>query len=989
MENLQYQILGRLEVSRADTPVEIKGPKQRALLIFLLLHANKIVSTDKIIDALWDGEVNGREGATLRVHIANLRKVLEPGRRKGDEPEILLSQPPGYLLRVHEGVLDSQRLEELVSEGRRAIPDDPQRASEVLTGALSLCRGPALEDVAYETFAQLDIQRLDELRLVAVEALNDARLALDEHTELISELEAQVAAHPLRERVWGQLMIALYRSGRQAEALAAHRRLSDILGEHGLVPGSPLRLLEDRILINDPTLMTPTLQIRPHRGPPGERTRLIGRSKEVAELQTRFGLTRLLTVTGSGGVGKTRLAQRLAWTLVDSNAEVWWVELSGLTDPARISEQIAAAGGLSPGPNIETVDLLLRMVSARELVIVLDSCEHLIDASARIVDRLLAEAPGVRFIATSREPLQVDGESVWRVSSLAVPEATSQPTEIERCSSVELFLEHSRARGGVISQSELHDVAVICRRLDGIPLALELAAARTTTLSPAEVSNRLADRFSLLERSARTAIPRHRTLEAAIDWSFQLLDEDDRRLLSRLAVFVAGFDQEASQEVCAFPPLAVDGVQAGIGRLVEKSLIEPATNTPDRRFRLTESIQAFAWDRAVDDRNELLSRHRNWALGLAVTGGREILRDEGTWFPRLEAAHEDLRTAFDESLRRGEPDAALRLVGSLGGYLLWRRTNEALKWLEQAMAAADETPEGVRPSTRALCLLAIGPFLCYHNRPDEGHRQLAEAAELYTTLNHPAGLMWTRYQQSHFPATGEREEALRHAQAAVDLAQRMEDSTALPYVLSRLADIRLSPLTQGESITSGEVETVISLCEEALRYSEKLPDQYAATMTKIVLGHALSLQGDADRGMALVEEGAQERNRFALGIPCAYELISAGHLALRLGYEDRSSALIRRGLESLKELGLMETTRPALVAAGDALQRSAPEVAARILNAADHVEPMGYQVSVRFNEEQVAERVRRELESKIISPEQPADARIGPQDAIDLALAHM
>jgi predicted ATPase/DNA-binding SARP family transcriptional activator len=986
---VQYGILGPLEVTRAGATVEVKGPKQRALLIFLLLHANEVVSTDLIVDALWGGRANGGEIGTLRVHISNLRNTLEPDRPKGAEPEVLVTEPSGYLLRVDAGAIDAHRFEQLLSEGRRLVHDDPGYASDLLFKALDLWRGSALGDVTYESFAQVDIQRLEELRLSALEELNEARLVLGEHTDLVGELESQVAVHPLRERLWTQLMLALYRSGRQAEALAAYKRLSDVLGRSGLAPGPGVSQLEDRIFADDPTLLTPDLRVGRSRLPPAERTDIFGRSNDVAELRSRFAGTRLLTLTGAGGVGKTRLAQRLAWTLVEDQTEVWWVELSGLTDPGRIPDQIAAVGGLSQGPNVETVDLLVRLASTRELVIVLDSCEHLIDASAWLVDRLLTEAPGVRFITTTREPLQVEGEQIWRVSSLAVPDLDTPSDLLTGYPSVELFLDRTRARGVDIPRSAYREVADVCRRLDGIPLALELAAARTSMLTPAEIRERLDDRFSLLERGGRTLIARHRTMEAAIDWSFRLLDESDRRLLSRLAVFVAGFDRSAAREVCAYDPFTPETVEAGIEGLVEKSLVEPSSGSGGRRFSLTESVKAFAWDRLVDDPKELLGRHRGWALSLAIIGGREILADEDTWFPRLEAAYEDLRTAFDESLRRGEVDEALRLVGSLGAYFRWRRASEAVKWLEKAIIAAEQAPQTVRPETMALGLASLGPFLSYHNRVEEGRRRLTEAADLYTSLDHMAGLMWVHYSQSSFPATGDPAAALAHARAAADLAYRLGDPVALAYVLTRLAETMLSPIARGEARPSEELDDVITLCNEALAQCKLLPRPHAEAMAKVVLGHALSLQGNADEGLDLVEEGVRERMRLGLGIPCATSLISAGQLALRLGYEDRSSGLLRWGLEAFRTLGVMGAIRPGLIGVADALRGSVPAVAARILGAAERLQPPGYQVSILFDERPVVERVRADLGDPDFNREKERGGRLSPEEAIKLALEHL
>jgi predicted ATPase/DNA-binding SARP family transcriptional activator len=956
----------------------------------LLLHANEVVSVDKIVDALWGEDANGRAMGTLRVHIANLRRVLEPGRLKGAGAEILVTQPPGYLLRAHPDGIDSNRFERLAAEGRRALDVNAEQASDRLTEALNLWRGSALEEVTYETFAQAEIQRLEELRLSTVEDRNEARLATGDHAGLVGELESQVAKHPLRERLWGQLMLALYRSGRQADSLAAHRRLSDILGQHGLVPSPGLSLLEDRILLNDPTLMKPALKLGPHRHPPSERTRLIGRDRALTELQSRLASARLLTLTGTGGVGKTRLAQRLAWSIIEDGGEVWWVELSSLYDAQLIPGQIAAAGGIAEDADVETVDLLVRLLSARELVIVLDNCEHVVDAAARLIDRLLTEAPGVRFISTTREPLQVQGEQVWRVPSLSVPDTIAPTAELESYSSVELFVERARARGVDIEQSALPAVAIICRRLDGIPLALELAAARTTTLPLGEISARLADRFSLLERGGRTALARHRTLEAAIEWSFRLLDEPDRHLLSRLAVFVAGFDLEAAREVCAFEPLTAEDVEAGVERLVDKSMIEYATRRPDLRFRLTESIQAFAWDRLVDDPDQLLNRHGAWALRLAGIGGKGLLSNEGLWYPKLEAAHEDLRSAFSWSLRRGDVDAALRLAGSLGGYFCWRHTNVGLEWLETAVKAAKDSPELVRPGSMALGLVASGPYLCYHNRFEEGRQRLEDAAERYLVLDNSMGLMWTRFQQSFFPSANHPEECVRYAESAVELARKLSDPVAMAYSLTRLAETLLLRLTHRGDPMADELDLVLTLCNEARSYCQELPQAYASSVEKTVSGSALALGGRVEEGLTRIEAGLLDRGRFAAGVPCAAELVSAGQLALRVGYEERATALIRQGLHAFQDLGLLYATRSALVGAAVALRKKDPVIAARVVGAAGRLQPSFlYGTCFIADEDHVIEQVRSDLGSADFTVEEYLGSRLTAREAIDLALLHI
>ncbi|HEY7583116.1 MAG TPA: BTAD domain-containing putative transcriptional regulator [Acidimicrobiia bacterium] len=985
---MQFGILGRLEVATEGRVVEVKGPKLRALLILLLLHPNRVVSAEAIIEALWGQELSGREGATLRVHVANLRRALS---KAGEFGEYIVTRAPGYLIEVDPESIDVVRFERLVAEGRRLLPGDAPHAAELLIEALGMWRGSALEDVAYESFAQGEVRRLEELRLTAVEDLAEARLTMDGHAGLVGELESLVATHPLRERLWGQLMVALYRSGRQADSLSAYRRLSRLLGEElGLEPGPELRLLEDRILANDPTLLKPALRIGPHRRPPAERTRLIGRTDLMTELQAKMKTGQLLTLTGTGGVGKTRLAQRLAWSLLAGDSEVWWVELGELADPQLIPDQIAAAGGIAQGPDMGTPELLGRLLWGRDLVIVLDNCEHLVDECARLVDELLTQAPGLKFIVTSREPLQVQGELVVRVPSLPVPDETSDGAALAANPSIELFLERANARNITVEESSLPTVATICRRLDGIPLAIELAAARSTTFTPDELSNRLNDRFLLLERGGRTALARHRTLEAAIDWSFRLLSPFDQQLLSRLAVFVTSFDIEAARAVCGFDPIEPEQVTEGIERLVEKSMLEPLADPGQRRFRFTESIHAFAWDRLPDQPEMLISRHRDWALSLARAGGAGILENEGLWFPQLEHAYGEFRAAFNESLRRGEAEIGLRLVGSLGAFLMWRHTNEALEWLERAVAAGRESSVAVKPSTMALGLLSLGPYLCYHNRFEEGCEALAAAAAQFTQLGQPARLMWARYQQSFFPRSGDPQECVEFAEEALALARPLASPVLMAYALTRLAETTLLAAGQKEVPPIEVLERVLAICDEAEVYCDQLPQSYASGVAKVASGSAIALLGQEEEGFALIDQGLDERGRFHVGVPCAAALVSAGHLAFRLGYEDRAAALLLRGLAALKGEGLPYSGRSALVGAAASLRKRQPVIAARLLGAAGSLRPSFVYGSCMFDDEDaIFDQVRSDVGNDTYHAELGYGQRLGARNAIDLAISHL
>lgn len=986
---MQFGILGRLEVSKDGQVIEVKGAKQRALLTLLLLHPNHTVSKDGIIDALWGEDLTGREAATLRVHIAHLRQTLQPLTR--DRPELIITRPPGYLLSVDPDAIDANRFERLAVEGRRLLSDDPERAEERLREALSLWRGSALEEVSYELFGEGEARRLEELRLSAMEDLFEARLAQEADHELVGELESLLAVHPLRERLWGHLMLGLYRSGRQADALSAYRRMASHLGELGLEPGPQVRQLEDRILVNDPLLIRAGGERRTNRRPPAERTRLIGRAKQVVDLQSKLKSAQILTLTGTGGVGKTRLAQHLAWSLIDRGTEVWWVELGGLADPHLISEQIAAAGGVAQGPDLPIANLLGRLLSERTIVVVLDNCEHLVDECARLVDELLTQAPELKFIVTSREPLQVPGELVWRVPSLPVPDLSTPAPEMGGFPSIELFLERARSRGIDVASSSMTAVATVCRRLDGIPLAIELAAARSAALSPEELSSRLNDRFALLERGGRTALARHRTLEAAIDWSFRLLSPVDQVLLSRLSVFVTGFEIEDAQTVCGFDPIEPAEVERGIERLVDKSMIELSGDPLLRRFRFTESIKAFAWDRLADPPDVVLERHRDWALQFARAGGSGILENDGYWFPRMEAAYEEFRAAFHESLRRGEVEDAIRLVSNLSaGFLLWRHTNEALDWLESAVRHAREVPGGVKPSTLAFGLLSLGPYLCYHNRFDEGCETLAEAAQLFTELNNPVGMMWTRYQQSFFPADGDPKTSLDFAEAAASLARQIGGPVVMAFTLSRLAENTILATSYREMPSDEELDTVLALCEEAGGHSRQLPQSYASGVVKVAKGAAIALQGNPDEGFALMDEGIAVRSRFHVGVPCAAALVSAGQLAFRLGYEERAVNLFSRGLIALKDEGLPYSARSALAGVAAFLRKTDTGAAARLLGAAISLRPSFVYGHCIFNdEERLFDEVRTELGDGPYLAELGKGQRLTVRAAIDMALSHL
>ena len=491
----------------------IERGRQRALLGYLLLRANEVVAQDRLVDALWGESPPASAVTALHGYVSRLRRVLGAGR--------LETRPPGYVLRVAPDELDLHRFRELLAQDRHGE-------------ALALWRGPALADLAFEDFAQSEIARLEELRLSALEGRFEHELADGRHAELVGELAAAVRAHPLRERLAGQLMLALYRSGRQAEALEAYRDArATLVEELGLEPGEELSELQRRILVHDPGL--DLMRDRRRTELPASLTSFVGRRRELEQVRAlvvRPGV-RLLTLTGAGGTGKTRLALEVARAVAGEFADgARFVPLAAVAEPELMPDAIAQALGLhqSRGQSIE--DALKAFLAERELLLVLDNLEHLLEATP-LATELLAAAPGLTILATSRTHLNLYGETEYAVPPLSAREEA-----------VALFADRAAAVRPDFAVTDV--VAEICARLDGLPLAIELAAARIRTLTPAEILARLERRLELLAGGPRDVPARQRTLRDTLLWSYDLLAPVEQRLFARLAVFAGGWSVAAA-----------------------------------------------------------------------------------------------------------------------------------------------------------------------------------------------------------------------------------------------------------------------------------------------------------------------------------------------------------------------------------------------------------------------------------------------------------
>jgi predicted ATPase/DNA-binding SARP family transcriptional activator len=682
---MELRVLGPVELVGADGPVSLAAPKHRRLLAALAIRPGETASSDALIDAVWGAAAPPSARKVLQVYVSQLRKLLSP-------PIAIRTRGGGYVLELEEGGLDAARFGRLLGEGRAAAAGgNPRLAASQLGRALGLWRGPAYGEFAYEEFARAEAERLEELRLVAREERIDAELALGHEAAVLPELRGFALQYPLRERLQAQAMLALYRCGRQTEALelyaGAHARLRD---ELGLDPGAELRELQQRILRQDASL-NPAPGIASgavsSAALPAAPNALLGRERELAELRDLLlgQDVRLLVLTGAGGSGKTRLALEAARAAEGSFANgVVLAVLAPLRDPALVIGAIAQACGLHDVAGEDQLQTLVTAVRVREMLLVLDNFEHVRAAAPSVVE-LLAGAPRVTALVTSRTVLHVYGEHVYPVHPLAVNPAC------------ELFSTRARELDPRFAPdaADHQAIAQICSRLDGLPLAIELAAARTNLLTPPQLLARLDPRLPLLTGRVRDLPARQQTLRATVAWSHELLSDAEQQLFRRLAVFAGGFDIRAVEEVC-------EGDLDTLGSLLEQSLVYRA---PMGRLGMLETLREFAAESldACGERARTCARHLRYFLALAQSAN---LLDESPGEPRLDlviADQANMRAALGWATGGGEVESGLQLAIALEGFWWSQAPVEGVRWLEALLADARDAPVQTRARAMRAC----------------------------------------------------------------------------------------------------------------------------------------------------------------------------------------------------------------------------------------------------------------------------------------------
>jgi predicted ATPase len=893
-EEVEFRVLGPVEAQQNGRLIALGGPRQRTLLALLLLRPGRVVPTDELVDAIWVGDPPEGAATTIRSYVSRLRSALRDTAHVG-------ANASGYSLHVAADLIDAARFDRLV----RAADDDlangrARVAADNLARALSLWRGRAFGDLSDDGPLRVEAERLDELRLHAVEARFEAEIAVGHASAVMHEIEAAVSSHPYRERLWRLLMLALYHSGRQADALAAYQRARHMLDDQlGIDPSPELQALEGQILRQE----IPTVG-RADRmdNLPNPQTSFVGRSSELDDLRARLQASRLITLTGVGGVGKTRLALEVARRSDDLAADgVVFVDLATAASDDDVAPSAARIMGLREGPGTNVVDQIVVELRDARAIVVLDNCEHVRDGAAALADTVRGRCPDVRVIATSRLPLGAQGEVEYPVAPLAVPDDGADLSELRASEAVRLLAERvDAARPGQLDDAQaLAEAARICRDLDGLPLAIELAAARAKAMSLGEIAGRLDDRFRFLVSWRRVSAARHQTLKQAIDWSYDLLSVDDQRAFATLAVFVGGFTMDALVAV-AGEAAATDEMAAidALTRLVDASLVvaEPPRGDGGTRYRMLETVRQYAAERMHQGGDEAVIRraHARFYKSLAETAEPELSgADQALWFRRLDEEHANCVNAL--AFLAEDPAASVELleltVALTRFWYVRGHLTEARRALERALAESHDAPTLLRrrglTAAASICLLQ-GDYAEATRFAELSLAAARETGEDRLVANGLSNL------GAIVLAAGDNDRAGVLLLDAVSLARTIDDTRILALALNNLGD---------HALTMGDYERAEPLFAESLALLEERGDTSNVARSLFNLGAVALMTGrlaDADERLRSSLEHSREAGDKE---DLSWSLIGLAALAAAREEPERAALLLGAATNLLSAMG--------------------------------------------------------------------------------------
>lgn len=829
-------LLGPIQVYADDvTPVGVGGVRLRMLLARLALEEGRAVSVDSLVDGLWGEEPPADAANALQALVSRLRRALRGSAS-------VESASGGYRLSVRAEDVDVHRFEELAARGRRELAAGRAgEAASLLGTALGLWQGAALADVLDAPFAGPVATRLDDLRTAAAEDRCDAELRLGRYGEVLADLEAAGAERPLSERVAGLRMRALSAAGRQSDALAVYEAIRERLDDElGVVPSAELREIHLALLRGE--LETPAERAEAAASRlPARLTSFVGRDAELSGLGRQLAHSRLVTIVGPGGAGKTRLSFEAATRdRAHARGRVWFVPLAGVSAPDQLAD--AVLGALSStdgrlydagqGQRATPAERMAGLLGSGDALLLLDNCEHLVEAAAELAAELLDQLPELRILATSREALAITGESLCHLGPLDVPTGSPEPAEAAQSPAVRLFVERA---AGVRPDFTLDDLTLdavveVCRRLDGMPLALELAAAKLRSMSVEQIARRLDDRFRLLASGSRTALPRQRTLLALVEWSWDLLDEPERILARRLSAFPGGATVSALEAVCADPSLPAADIPYVLDALVEKSLVDHADDgAGEPRYRMLETVRAYAARQLADAESGDALTKRYAAYFLALAEEHEPRLRTGEQLRAIEvfdAEHDNLVLALRLVVDARDASPAARFAGAMFWYWGIRGMGTLLDTYRAEVAGPDAI--AARGSVRVRDSVQGGV----------GRRPAVEGESATAREFHPAVLL-LRMSQASFPAGGP---------GPGGAADRSALDSPDPWVRASAHLARDFALTEQGDLVTGADSRI-----EALRGFEEVGDRWGLVMSLLPIGRDHSLRGEYPQAIATFE----------------------------------------------------------------------------------------------------------------------------------------
>jgi predicted ATPase/DNA-binding SARP family transcriptional activator len=888
---VDFLVLGPLQVHNAGRAVAFGSSKQREALALLIVSAPGTVSTARLIDQLWGERPPSSAQHAIQVYISAIRKSL---RSMGLDADLVVRKAPaGYELRTRPDQVDAGRFERLLADGQKALVENPSGARPILEEAVALWRGPAFADVQECESVRQEAMRLDELRVVAIESLVEARLAGGEGEQLIGVISGIVADYPLRERPLRQLMLALHRSGRQADALAAYRQRFRALDELGMRPGPELRELEQAILAHDDRLAAPrsVLVARAEHNLPVAPTSLVGRDDDVhaAVEILRQTDSRVLTVTGAPGIGKTRVALAAAERLLHDFEVVHLTPLAAVREPGLVAATLAVGLGAGRREEGHAIDALIDVLDRRTTLLVLDNFEHLMSA-AQVVSEIVSRSRTTKVLVTSRAPLRLSAERTYPLRPLRTPDpgAVRDLEELLRAPASALFVQRAKDATPTftVHAAEASTVAAICVHLDGLPLAIELAATHCRILRPDQLLTELDHRLDLLAGGAVDLPDRQQTVRATLDWSHQLLSPSERTLFAGLAVFVGGFTFAAARAVT---DETGQSVLATLTALVDSGLVGVDDGGHERRFLMLETIREYARERfgALPDPELIRSRHARYYLATAEAslrttpevpaGVASLRRDLGNFRAALQFAH-----------GRGDLTTLGRLIVSLERVVPFWGDTETRGWLEAAAGAKGLPTRTAAEVNVALAKLAVGRADAAEaeRRARRSFEQFAEIGELAGVADSLRALAGAVRQGGDIAGS---EALLRESLAA---ARQVDDPIRAAAALGNLAVVAYS---------SGDWQLVLERARDALHAAMDAGDLVLRGTALSMLGEAQFALGDRARGRSTLEEAltlleAEGGGRFTMDT-----CIALAHVSV-LDAPEEAEALLRRGAQIARNL---------------------------------------------------------------------------------------